>query len=127
MISENKCNLEMFQGSTFSLNVTWLHSNGANKDLSGVTARMQIRSSYNSNVVVESMSTSNGEIIANNTTSTFNIVLPANRTANVQVNYNSTAIPPRTKYVYDLEATESNGLVTKVIYGEITVYGEVTR
>jgi hypothetical protein len=64
MILENKCNLEMFQGSTFSVNVTWKNADGTNKDLTGTTARMQIRSSYNSNVVVESLTSSNGEIVA---------------------------------------------------------------
>jgi len=127
MILENKCNLEMFQGSTFSVNVTWKNADGTNKDLTGATARMQIRSSYNSNVVVESLSSSNGEITTNADTSTFILILPATRTASINVNRNSTSIPPRTKYVYDLEAVESGGVVTKIIYGELTVYGEVTR
>jgi hypothetical protein len=117
----------MFQGSTFNVNVTWKNANGTNKNLSGVNARMQIRSSYSSNVIVESLTTSNGEIITDTATSSLRLVLPASRTANISVNRNLSSIPPRTKYVYDLEVVELDGFVTKIIYGELTVFGEVTR
>lgn len=77
MILENKCNLEFFQGSTWSLNITWKNDNGTNKDLVGYSARMQIRPAYNSNTVVESLSTSNGEITINTTSSSINLELSA--------------------------------------------------
>jgi hypothetical protein len=35
--------------------------------------------------------------------------------------------PPRSVYVYDLELTDNEGKVSKLLYGDVTVYGEVTR
>lgn len=127
MILENKYNLELFQGSTFYLNISVKNADGSLKDLAGASARMQIRTAYNSSNVVEQLSTSNGEISVNATSSTLNLTLPAIRTANISVNLNDTAMPPRSKYVYDLELEESNGYVSKLLFGEIVVFAEVTR
>ena len=122
----NKYNIEMNQGDTFSLNLTVKESNGALKSLSGYTARMQIRPSYQSNTVTESLSTSNSEISINTSTSTISLVLPASRTANIHVDLDN-GLPPRTKYVYDLELIDGSSNVSKLVYGEVSVYGEVTR
>ena len=100
---DNKYNIEFFQGSTFNLNLTVKNSNGSLKDLTSHSARMQIRPAYNSSTVTESLTTSNGEITIDTTTSTVSLELSAVRTANINVNLNDTSIPPRTKYVYDLE------------------------
>lgn len=124
---DNKYTIEFFQGSTFSLNLTIKNSNGSLKDLTGHTARMQIRPAYNSTTVTESLSTSNGEISINVATSTMSLELPANRTSNVYVDLNGSNIPPRTKYVYDIELIDSNSKVDKILFGDVTVYGEVTR
>lgn len=123
----NKYNIEFFQGSTFSLNLTVKETSGVLKDLAGHTARMQIRPSYNSTSVTETLSTSNGEISINTSASLISLELPAIRTANISVNLNDTSIPPRTKYVYDLELVDSNQKVDKLLYGDVVVYGEVTR
>ena len=58
----NKYNIEMNQGDTFSLNLTVKEANGSLKTLTGYSARMQMRPSYTSNTVSETLSTSNGEI-----------------------------------------------------------------
>lgn len=123
---ENRYNIEMSQGSTFELFLTIKESNGALKDLSDYSAAMQIRSSYSTNTVTESLSTSNGEIVINTSSSSINLKLPAQRTANIKVDM-SNGNPPRSKYVYDLELTDDSGNVSKLIFGDVTVYGEVTR
>lgn len=124
---ENKYNIEFFQGSTFSLNLTVKNSNGSLKDLTSHTARMQIRPAYNSSVVTESLSTSNGEITINTTTSVLSLELSAARTANIAVDLNGSNNPPRTKYVYDLELIDGASKVSKLLFGEVMVYAEVTR
>lgn len=121
----NKYNIEMIQGSTFELYLTVKESNGAFKDLSGYTASMQIRSSYSSSVVTETLSTSNGEIVINTSSSSINLKLPAARTAAIKVDMDNGS-PPRSKYVYDLEL-ETGGDVSKLIFGDVNIYGEVTR
>jgi len=55
------------------------------------------------------------------------IELDADRTANIQVDLTSTSKPPKTIYVYDLNLTDANNRVTKLIYGVVNVYGDVTR
>lgn len=124
---DNKYNIDFFQGSTFSLNLTVKNVNGALMDLTGYTARMQIRPTYSSATVTESLSSANGEITINTVTSVMSLQLAAARTANISVDMNAGSIPPRTKYVYDLELLDPGVGVTKLLFGEVTVYGEVTR
>lgn len=123
---DNKYNIEFFQGSTFNLNLVVKNSNGSLKDLTSHSARMQIRPSYNSTTVTESLTTTNGEIIIDTANSVLSLELSAARTANINVDLNS-GLPPKTKYVYDLELIDSASKVSKLIFGEVTVYGEVTR
>jgi len=123
---ENKYSIEMVQGDTFSLNLTVKEANGALKNLTGYTARMQIRSSYPSAVATETLSTANGEISINVASATIHLLLPADRTANISVDL-AAGTPPKSKYVYDLELTDSGNNVSKLVYGDITIYGEVTR
>lgn len=124
---ENKFTLEIFQGSTFAINLTVQNANGSLKDLSGYSAKMQIRPSYNSNTVIETLQTTTGEIGIDFPTSTITLTLPASRTANIAVDRNGTGQPPRSKYVYDLEIIDAGGFNTKLLYGDVIVYSEVTR
>jgi hypothetical protein len=124
---DNKYNIEFFQGSTFSLNLTVKNANGSLKDLTAHSARMQIRPNYNSSAVTESLSTTNGEIIIDSSNSVISLELSATRTANIAVDLGSGASPPRTKYVYDLELSDPQSKVTKLLFGDVIVYGEVTR
>lgn len=115
----------MWQGSTFGININIQDSSGNTQNLTGYSARMQMRSSYDSGTAVESMTTSNGEIVI--TDANLSITLDATRTANVPVDLNTSSKPPKSKYVYDLELIDTSDVVSKILYGEITVYGEVTR
>ena len=56
-----------------------------------------------------------------------NLTLEATRTAAIFVDLNSSGKPPKTIYVYDLELIDNDGVVSKILYGEVFVYGEVTR
>jgi hypothetical protein len=133
---QNKYNLNIFQGSTFALTIVLKNEDGSLKDLTNYEARMQIRPTYDSNIVTEELSTANGEITINTNTSAIQLELPADRTASipvdltnlrtVKIKINETAKLPQSSYVYDLEIFEATQ-VQKVLYGEITVYGEVTR
>lgn len=133
---QNKYNISIFQGSTFALSIVLKNADGSLKDLVGYDARMHIRSSFDSTIIAESLSTANGEITINTPTAEIHLELPAGRTANIPVDLtnvrtvkikaNETAKLPVTTYVYDLEIFEATQ-VQKVLYGEISVYGEVTR
>lgn len=124
---ENKYTIKMWQGSTFGLMITVKDASGNAKNLVNSTARMQIRPDYYSGGVTEILTSSNGEIIIYGNTGNVSLALSAARTANIPVDLLDDHKPPRTKYVYDLELMDSSNNVSKLIYGDVYVYGEVTR
>lgn len=123
----NKFNLTMWQGSTFGLNIYVKDANNAIQNLNSFSARMQLRPSYDSPTATETLTSSNGEIAIVPSTGEITISLAASRTANIEVDMASEQKPPRSTYVYDLELVDSGGSVSKLLYGDVTVYGEVTR
>lgn len=121
----NKYHLTMWQGATFGLTLQLQDSSGNNQNLTGYSARMQLRSAYNSGTATETLTTSNGEISISG--ANLSISLSATRTANIYVDLNSSSKPPKTMYVYDLELVDNANTVSKLLYGDVTVYGEVTK
>ena len=124
---DNKYNLTMWQGSTFGLAITVKDANNAVQNLTSYTARMQIRPGYNSGTVTETLTSANGEILITAATGNVSIELAASRTANIAVDMDSPSKPPKSTYVYDIELIDNNGKVSKLLYGDVNVYGEVTR
>lgn len=119
--------LSMWQGATFGLSINVKDSNGANINLTSYSASMQIRETYDSNNITESLTTSNGEITFDTANGILALELSADRTANIHVDLGSSSVPPKSVYVYDLDLTDANNRVTKLIFGTLDVYGEVTR
>ena len=126
VFSTNKYNIEMWQGATFGLSITVNQSTGNVANLTNYTARMQIRPSYDSGSVAESLTTSNGEIVIDGANGNLSLQLAATRTANIAVDLTN-GKPPKTLYVYDLELVTQANVVSKLLYGDVIVYGEVTR
>jgi hypothetical protein len=124
--NSNKYNLTMWQGATFGLNITVQDANGNAQVLTGYTARMQMRQSYTSASATETLTTANGEITITAATGNVAIQLAATRTANIAVDMTN-GKPPKSMYVYDLELIDASNNVSKLLYGDVTVYGEVTR
>jgi hypothetical protein len=125
---ENKYNISIWQGSTFNLSITVQDNDGLNLDLNTFSARMQIRPSYDSGSIAESLTSANGEITITGNLGKLDLELPAQRTSNIYVDLSSTAKPPKNIYVYDLELVDnSTNTVTKLMFGDAIVYGEVTR
>lgn len=133
----NKYDISMWQGSTFGMTVQVLDSNNVSQNISSDSLRMQIRSTYDAANAEETLTTSNGEItITDGANGTFHVELAAARTANLDVDLSTlvsvklsetnTVKIPRQNYVYDLELITANN-VTKILYGTVYVYGEVTR
>jgi len=87
-------------------------------NLSGHTARMQIRRTVESTSTMLSLTTENGGIVINPGTpdNEIEIVISAANTATLT-----------TDGVYDLEIINNGGAVSKVIRGTITLIPEVTR
>lgn len=117
----NRYDISMYQGATFQMTLNITDSAGEIVDLTGYSARMQIRSSYIASTAAESMTSDTGEITITANTGTVAIVLSAARTAAISFD-RSTGKPPRATFVYDLELEDADGIVTKPIYGDITIY-----
>lgn len=106
-------NLAIDQGTTYNLTLTVNDETGSARNISGFSARGQLRRSYYSTSNVQFTATidnpSDGEI---------DISLTSAETANLK--------PGR--YVYDVELTSNAGVtVERVLEGIATVYPEVTK
>jgi hypothetical protein len=106
-----KANIVVDQGTTFSTNISLTDENGDALDLTGYTARSQMRKHYtssNSQSFTVSLNSSEGTVI---------LTLTANQT--------SSLVPGR--YVYDVEVVSAANVVSRIVEGIVTVTPEVTR
>lgn len=109
-------NIASEQGATFTRTITWKDNAGSPINLTGYTARMQVRDDYSSTSAVLTLTTENGGITLGGSAGT--IVLTATATA--------TAALTDGDYVYDLELILGS-TVTRLIQGSFAVNAEVTR
>jgi hypothetical protein len=104
-----KANLVVDQGTTFASSIELLDQNDEAVNVTGYTARGQIRKHFSStNAVSFTTGLSNGSLV---------ISLTANQTANIISG----------RYVYDVELVDSTGTVIRILEGIVTVTPEVTR
>jgi hypothetical protein len=104
------------QGATFSKELVWTIGNTP-VNLTGYTARMQVRENFSSSNFIINLTTENGGI-------TFGV--PVLGSINLLINAATTSTFVPKKYLYDLELS-SNSVVTRLIQGEFIVTAEVTR
>ena len=111
--------LDVYKGSTFVKIIQWKTGTPpVAVNLTGCTARMQIRKAVNDTTVLDTLTTENAKIVIHEPLNgKFKIVIPAST---------STAYT-FTSAVYDLEIVFTDGTVTRVIEGCLTAAPEVTR
>jgi hypothetical protein len=107
-----KANIVVDQGTTFSTYLALTDQNENIVDLTGSSARGQIRKWYTSNSYV-----------------TFTITIPNPNTGYILValTANTTAAMDSGRYVYDIETVDTANAVTRVLEGIVTVTPEVTK
>lgn len=110
-------NITIEQGSTFTLNLTWKDSSGAAINITGYTARMQVRKSVDAASTTLSLTSGAGDITLGGAAGTISITVSAASTASIASG----------NYVYDLELVSGAGVVTRLLQGAVTVSPEVTR
>jgi len=110
-------NFVIEQGTTLTKTLIWKDSTGAAINLTGYTARMQVRQSVTSSVVLLELTTTAGTITITPLTGTIVLSFPAATTAAITWRHGK----------YDLEMVASNGVVTRLIEGQIDISPEVTR
>src|SRR6186713_331399 len=115
-MSAFKLNLTIDQGATFDKTVTWKTGKPALPvDLTGATARMQIRAKIDSPTVLVSLTTENGGIVLGGATGDVTMRIEAVVTA---------AITWRAG-VYDLEIVFADSTVRRLLAGSVSVSPEV--
>lgn len=87
------------------------------KDLTGYTARMQIREKIDSTTTIDELTTENGKISIDTTNKTITLTIPAATTAGYTFS----------SAVYSLEMVSSGGVVVPFANGTLTLVKEVTR
>ena len=113
-----KLKLSIDQGATFTRQVTWKTGKPATPvDLTGCTARMQIREAIESPEVLVSLTTANGGITLGGPAGTVALRIEADTTAAFEWRAG----------VFDLEIEFADGTVRRLLAGTVTVSPEVTR
>lgn len=109
--------LNCYQGASFDYTLTW-QTNGAPVNLTGYTARMQVRDGYDGATAVVSLTSGSG-ITLGGTAGTIALALTPTVTAAIDAT-------PSGQYVYDLELVNGSA-VTRLVQGNFIVSPEVTR
>jgi len=114
-MTPGKYNMVCPQGSTLMKQITYTIDD-IPVNLTGYTAKMQVRESHASPTVVVELTTSNGRIELGGSLGTIDLNIP----------YDVTTIIKPKKYVYDLELINGTN-VYRLIEGDFYVTPEVTR
>ena len=112
-MSASTYDITIEQGATFSLLITYRDTAGALVDLTGYTAKMDIRTAVGGSLI-KTISTASGGITLGGAAGTITLAISATDTAAITSNG-----------VYDLELT-SGSTVTRLIQGGMTLSREVT-
>lgn len=105
------------QGATFQRQLVWQDESEQPINLTGYTARMQVRTSIKSSELVTELTTGNSRIVLTPELGKIELVLTAAQTA---------ALPAK-QCVYDLELVSPSGVVTRLLQGTFLISPEVTR
>ncbi len=108
-------NITMDQGAQWTLTVVYDNNNGTPIDLTGYTARMQVRPKFGSDNAVLTLSSPSSGIVITPLTGTLALTATTAQTGDI----------PGGFYVYDLEIS-SGGVVTRLMQGSVTVRDQVT-
>jgi len=107
----------LYQGASFSRILTWKNENDTLINLTGYTARMQLRESQDEASAFLTLTTENGGIALGGALGTITLSISASDTAALT----------QTSGVYDLELVSGGGIVTRLLQGKILLSREVTR
>ena len=105
------------QGATLRRVLTWRDANKDPIDLTGYSARMQVRKTLDTDSVLLSLSTANGSITLGGSTGTVTIEVSPLKMSQLAAGI----------FWYDIELVSPTGVVTRLLQGRFNVSREVTR
>jgi tRNA threonylcarbamoyladenosine modification (KEOPS) complex Pcc1 subunit len=114
-MSLNVYDFVLKQGETFQKEMVWKDNTGAIIDITGYTARMQLRVNASDAAAAVSMTTENGKITITGADGKITLNLSASETAALSGSF-----------LYDLEIVNGS-TVTRLLQGRIKVDPEITR
>lgn len=107
----------LYQGTTFTEQLTWKDSSGDPVDLTGWTARMMARESVDAETAFITLTTENDGIALGGAAGTITLSMTDADTSALSI-YSG---------IYDLELISDSGDVFRLLQGNLTVSREVTR
>jgi len=110
-------NITCDQGATFQKAISWNDSANNPYNLTGYSARMQVRPTAESTTVILELTTANGRITVGSTEYNVNLLVSAAITDGLTPGL----------YVYDLEIVSPAGVVDRILEGNFKVKIGVTR
>jgi hypothetical protein len=118
MTKPAKLKLTIYQGATFRKRLTWSAGTPAVPvDLTGCTARMQVREEVDSDTPLLTLTTENDRITLGDDEGTIDLYVSDEDTADIDWSSG----------VFDLEIEHPGGEVTRLAEGSVGVSPEVTR
>jgi hypothetical protein len=126
-MSAGRYDIVLEQGATFDLPLRYKSPSGAGVDLSGYSARMQVREAPDAVLLVEFNSelTSNGAILMSGATEDRED--GANGNLRIFMSAANSAALPRFSGRYDLEISDATGYTVRLLEGQFRVEPEITR
>lgn len=109
-------NINIEQGATFERTITVTDEEGTPINLTGYTARMQIRPEIDSSTIFAELTTENNLIVLGETPGTISLTINASTTSSMT-----------REGVYDLEIISSGGKIYRLLKGLVRIDHEVTR
>jgi hypothetical protein len=125
IMSAGKWNIAAEQGVTFNPTLTCKDSSGAMVNLSGYSARMQVRDSYEATAKLFDLTTDNGGITLGGAGGTVALRITAEQMATILIEAEP-GLPPVKTCVYDLELVNGPSVI-RLLEGTFSISREVTR
>ena len=118
MIRPGNTALECWQGATFEYSLTWYNDDAGTqpRNLTGYTAKLQVRPHPSGPIAISMTSAAGGGITLGGAAGTIDLALDATETDVSRTGY----------LMYDLEMTAPNGDVYRLLEGAFVIYPEVT-
>lgn len=110
-------NLSVEKGASFEQIIRWTDDDGVAINLTGATARMQVRAATNVTSVLFEATTANGKLAIAGDLGQITLTIAATESAAFTWSFGK----------YDLEIVTAGGLVYRLIRGTISISAEVTQ